>query len=136
VVQRLCRRRLWSLGLARFQLYFFNATIIGAAVTLLLGFSTSKEYHELEWPLDIMVVILWVIFSVNIAMTIIKRKEEHMYISLWYMLATLVGVAVLYLVNAAEIPVSLFKSYSAHTHNNRCNKRLFFVAPIIIWNQA
>lgn len=126
IVQRLCRRPLWSEGLARFQLYFFNATIIAAAVTLLLGFNTSKEYHELEWPLDIMVVVLWVIFSINIVMTIVKRKEEHMYISLWYMLATLVGVAVLYLVNAAEIPVSLFKSYSAFAGTNDANVQWWF----------
>ena len=126
IVQRLCRRPLWSEGLARFQLYFFNATIIGAAVTLLLGFNTSKEYHELEWPLDIMVVVLWVIFAVNIIMTIVKRREEHMYISLWYMLATIVGVAVLYIVNAAEIPVSLFKSYSAYAGTNDANVQWWF----------
>lgn len=126
MVQRLCRRPLWSEGLARFQLYFFNATIISAAITLLLGYSTSKEYHELEWPIDIMVVILWVIFSANIIMTIVKRREEHMYISLWYMLATLVGVAVLYIVNAAEIPVSLFKSYSAYAGTNDANVQWWF----------
>ena len=77
IVQRLCRQPLWSIGLARFQLWFFNATIVAAAVTLLLGYNTSKEYHELEWPLDIMVVILWVAFSVNIVMTIVRRREEH-----------------------------------------------------------
>src|SRR5210317_1804177 len=65
IVQRLCRIRVWSDGLAKFQLWFFNATIIAAAVTLLFGYTTSKEYHELEWPVDLMVVILWVSFSVN-----------------------------------------------------------------------
>jgi len=126
VVQRLCRRPLWHEGLAKFQLYLFNATIIAAAVTLLLGYNTSKEYHELEWPIDIMVVVLWVVFSVNIVMTIVKRKEEQMYISLWYMLATVVGVAVLYLVNAAEVPVSLFKSYSAYAGTNDANVQWWF----------
>ena len=126
MVQRLCRRPLWSEGLARFQLWFFNATIIAAAVTLLLGYSTSKEYHELEWPIDIMVVILWVVFSINIIMTVIKRREEPMYISLWYMLAALVGVAVLYLVNAAAVPVSLFKSYSAFAGTNDANVQWWF----------
>lgn len=126
IVQRLCRRPLWHEGLAKFQLYLFNATIIAAAVTLLLGYNTSKEYHELEWPIDIMVVILWVVFSVNIVMTIVKRKEEHMYISLWYMLATVVGVAVLYLVNAAAVPVSLFKSYSAYAGTNDANVQWWF----------
>ncbi len=126
MVQRLCRTPLWSSKLARFQLWFFNATIIAAAITLLLGYNTSKEYHELEWPLDIMVVILWVVFAINIIMTIIKRREEQMYISLWYMLACLVGVAVLYLVNAAEIPVSLFKSYSAYAGTNDANVQWWF----------
>jgi len=126
IVQRLCRTGLWSNGLAKFQLYLFNATIIAAAVTLLLGYNTSKEYHELEWPIDIMVVILWVIFGANIIMTVIKRKDEEMYISLWYMLATIVGVAILYLVNAAEIPVSWFKSYSAYAGTNDANVQWWY----------
>jgi cytochrome c oxidase cbb3-type subunit 1 len=126
MVQRLCRRPLWSDGLARFQLWFFNATIIAAAVTLLLGYTTSKEYHELEWPIDIMVVILWVVFAVNIIMTIVKRREEQMYISLWFMLAAIVGVAVLYLVNAAAVPASLFKSYSAYAGTNDANVQWWY----------
>jgi cytochrome c oxidase cbb3-type subunit 1 len=126
MVQRLCRRPLWSNRLARFQLWFFNATIIVAAVTLLLGYTTSKEYHELEWPVDIMVVVLWVVFAINIIMTIIKRREEQMYISLWFMLASIVGVAVLYLVNAAEVPVSLFKSYSAYAGTNDANVQWWY----------
>jgi len=126
MVQRLCRRPLWSNGLARFQLWFFNATIIAAAVTLVLGYTTSKEYHELEWPIDIMVVILWVVFSVNIIMTVLKRREEQMYVSLWFMLASLVGVAVLYLVNAAEVPVSLFKSYSAYAGTSDANVQWWY----------
>ena len=87
MVQRLCKTPLWSPKLARFQLWFFNTTIIASAVTLLLGYTTSKEYHEMEWPIDVMVVILWVVFAINIIMTIVKRREEHMYISLWYMMA-------------------------------------------------
>ena len=126
MVQRLTRRPVWSPGLARFQLWWFNATIVAAAVTLLLGYTTSKEYHELEWPLDIMVVVLWVAFSVNIIMTVVKRREEQMYVSLWFMLASLVGVAVLYLVNAAEVPVTLFKSYSAYAGANDANVQWWF----------
>lgn len=126
IVQRLCKVRLWSDKLASFQLYWFNATIIGAAVTLLMGYTTSKEYHELEWPLDLMVVILWVAFAINIIMTIMKRKEEQMYISLWYMLASIVGVAILYLVNSAAMPVSLFKSYSAFAGTNDANVHWWF----------
>jgi len=126
MVQRLCKTRLWSDKLARFQLWFFNATIIAAAITLLLGYTTSKEYHELEWPVDIMVVILWVAFAINIIMTIIKRREEQMYISLWYMMASIVGVAILYIVNGAEVPVSLFKSYSAYAGTNDANVQWWF----------
>jgi cytochrome c oxidase cbb3-type subunit 1 len=126
MVQRLCKTRLWSDKLATFQLWLFNAVIIGAAVTLLMGITTSKEYHELEWPLDVMVVILWVAFAINIIMTIMQRREEQMYISLWYMLASIVGVAILYLVNSAAIPVSLFKSYSAFAGTNDANVHWWF----------
>ncbi|ALC17075.1 cbb3-type cytochrome oxidase, subunit 1 [Desulfuromonas soudanensis] len=126
IVQRLCRVPLWSDKLATFQLWFFNITIAASAVTLLLGYTTSKEYHEMEWPIDVMVVILWVAFSINIIMTIVKRKEEQMYISLWYMLASIVGVAILYLVNSAAVPVSLFKSYSAFAGTNDANVQWWF----------
>jgi cytochrome c oxidase cbb3-type subunit 1 len=126
IVQRLCKTPLWSDKLAKFQLYFFNATIIASAVTLLLGFTTSKEYHEMEWPIDVMIVILWVAFGLNIIMTILKRKDEQMYISLWYMMAAIVGVAILFLVNAAAEPVSLFKSYSAYAGTNDANVEWWF----------
>jgi len=126
IVQRLCKTGLWSDKLAKFQLWMFNATIIASAVTLLLGYTTSKEYHEMEWPIDIMVVVLWVAFSINIIMTIVKRREEQMYISLWYMLAAIVGVAILYLVNSAAVPVSLFKSYSAYAGTNDANVHWWF----------
>ncbi|RNC66668.1 MAG: cytochrome C oxidase Cbb3 [Desulfuromonadales bacterium] len=126
ITQRLTRTTLWSPGLARFQLWLFNVIIVLAAVTLALGMSQSKEYAELEWPVDILVVILWVVFSVNIIMTIARRKEEQMYISLWYILATLVGVAVLYLVNSVSIPVSLFKSYSAYAGANDANVQWWY----------
>jgi cytochrome c oxidase cbb3-type subunit 1 len=126
IVQRLCKTPLWSDKLAKFQLYFFNATIIASAVTLLLGYTTSKEYHEMEWPIDVMIVILWVAFGLNIIMTILKRKDEQMYISLWYMMAAIVGVAILFLVNAAAEPVSFFKSYSAYAGTNDANVEWWF----------
>jgi len=126
MVQRLCRQPLWSNGLAKFQLYLFNATIIAAAVTLLLGYSQSKEYHELEWPIDLMIVVLWVIFALNVVMTIFKRKDEGMYVSIWFMVASLIGVAILFLVNAAAVPVTLFKSYSAFAGTNDANVQWWF----------
>jgi cytochrome c oxidase cbb3-type subunit 1 len=121
MVQRLTRRPLLFPKLAMAQLYIFNVAIVVAAVTLLLGFTQSKEYAELEWPLDLGVVILWVMFAINVFGTIIKRKEEQMYISLWYLIATVIAVAVLYIVNNLAIPVSLFKSYSLFAGVNDAN---------------
>ncbi|WP_020676354.1 cbb3-type cytochrome c oxidase subunit I [Geopsychrobacter electrodiphilus] len=126
ITQRLCKVRIWSDKLARFQLWFFNITILASAVTLLLGYTTSKEYHEMEWPIDLMVIVLWVVFAINIIMTIIKRQEEQMYISLWYIMASIIGVAILYTVDAAEVPVSLFKSYSAYAGTNDANVHWWF----------
>jgi cytochrome c oxidase cbb3-type subunit 1 len=114
MVQRLTRRPLLFPKLAMIQLYIFNVAIVAAAVSLLMGFTKSKEYAELEWPLAIGVVILWVMYAVNVFATIIKRKEEQMYISLWYIIATVIAVAVLYIVNNLSIPVGLFKSYSLY----------------------
>lgn len=126
IVQRLCRVRIWSDTLARINLHLFNFIIVSAAVTLVLGITTSKEYHELEWPIDVLVIVLWVIFAVNMFMTIVKRREKQMYISLWYILAALVGVAVLYVVNSAAVPVSWFKSYSAYAGTNDANVQWWF----------
>jgi cytochrome c oxidase cbb3-type subunit 1 len=126
ITQRLARTGIWSPGLARIQLWLFNLAIALAAVTLALGMNRSKEYAELEWPVASLVVVVWVIFAVNIVMTIVKRREEQMYISLWYILATLVGVAVLYLVNNASIPVSLTKSYSAYAGANDANVQWWY----------
>ncbi|MGD0280809.1 MAG: cbb3-type cytochrome c oxidase subunit I [Dissulfurispiraceae bacterium] len=121
MVQRLTRRRLLFPKLAVVQLYIFNAAILAAALSLLVGFTKSKEYAELEWPLSIGVVILWVMFAVNIFGTIIKRKEEQMYISLWYLIVTVIGVAVVYIINNLSIPVSLTKSYSIFAGVNDAN---------------
>lgn len=126
ITQRLTRTGIWSPTLARVQLWLFNLAIALAAVTLALGMNRSKEYAELEWPVASLVVVVWVIFAVNIVMTIVKRREEQMYISLWYILATLVGVAVLYLVNNASIPVSLTKSYSAYAGANDANVQWWY----------
>jgi len=126
MAQRLCRTPIWSLGLAKFQLWLFNTTIIASAVTLLLGYTTSKEYHEMEWPIDLMIIILWVVFAVNIIMTVIKRREEQLYISIWYMMAALIGIAILFVTNSAAVPASLFKSYSAYAGTNDANVHWWF----------
>ena len=126
LVQRLGRVPLAFPGLARFTLYFFNIAIVLAALSLFAGMSQSKEYSELEWPLDVVVVVLWVLFSINIIATIMKRKEEQMYVSLWYILATVVGVAIVYIGNNISVPVSLFKSYSAYAGANDANVQWWF----------
>jgi cytochrome c oxidase cbb3-type subunit 1 len=121
IVMRLTKRPLLFPKLARFHLYLFNAAIALAALSLFAGMNQSLEYAELEWPLDIGVVILWVIFAVNIFGTIIKRKEEQMYVSLWYIIATVIAVAVLYIVNNLSIPAGLFKSYHLFAGVNSAN---------------
>jgi cytochrome c oxidase cbb3-type subunit 1 len=121
IIMRLTKRPLLFPKLARFHLWFFNIAILLAALSLLAGMNQSNEYAELEWPLDIAVVILWVIFAVNVFGTIIKRKEEQMYISLWYILATTVAVAVLYIVNNLSIPAGWNKSYHLFAGVNSAN---------------
>ncbi|HEX9112995.1 MAG TPA: cbb3-type cytochrome c oxidase subunit I, partial [Nitrospirota bacterium] len=126
IVMRLCKRPLLFPKLARFHLWLFNAAIALAALSLFAGMNQSLEYAELEWPLDIGVVILWVIFAVNIFGTVIKRKEEQMYISLWFILATVVAVAVLYIVNNLAIPAGLTKSYSLFAGVNSANVQWWY----------
>jgi cytochrome c oxidase cbb3-type subunit 1 len=126
VVMRLCRRPLVFPRLARAQLWIFNLAIAAAAVTLMMGKTQSLEYAELEWPLDIGVVVLWVMFAVNVFATIVKRREEQMYVSLWYVIATVVAVAILYLVNNAFIPAGLWKSYHAYAGLNSANVQWWY----------
>ena len=121
MLQRLTKTPIAFPRLARFHLYFFNIAIALAALSLFAGMNTSKEYAELEWPLDIAVVVMWVIFAINVFGTLIKRKEGQMYISLWFIIAMTVAVAVLYIVNNLEVPVSWFKSYSIYSGANDAN---------------
>jgi cytochrome c oxidase cbb3-type subunit I len=121
MVQRLAKRPLMFPKLAMAQLYIFNVAVVLAALSLLMGYTQSKEYAELEWPLDIGVVILWVMFAVIVFATLIKRREEQMYISLWYLIASIIAVAILYLVNNAAIPVGLMKSYAVFAGVNDAN---------------
>ncbi|MBF0566881.1 MAG: cbb3-type cytochrome c oxidase subunit I [Nitrospirae bacterium] len=121
MLQRLTRIRLAFPRLAKFHMYFFNAAIALAALSLFAGMNTSHEYAELEWPLDIGVVVMWVIFAINVFGTLIKRKEKQMYISLWYIISMTVTIAVLYIVNNLEIPVNWFKSYTVYAGANDAN---------------
>jgi len=126
MVQRLSKIPLILPGLARVHLWLFNIAIAAAAVTLILGYNQSKEYAELEWPLDIGVVIIWVMFAINIVGTVIKRKEKQMYVSMWFMLATLLAVAVVYIFNNLAIPVGLFKSYPIYAGVDDANVQWWY----------
>ncbi len=126
MLQRLTRTQIAFPKLARFHVYLFNAVIALAALSLFAGMNTSKEYAELEWPLDIGIVIMWVVFAINVFGTLIKRVEKQMYISLWYTIAMTVAIAILYIVNNLEVPVNLFKSYSIYSGANDANVQWWY----------
>jgi len=111
-MQRLLKTRMFSDRLSWIHFWGWQLIIVAAAITLPLGMTTSKEYAELEWPIDIAITVIWVVFGWNMIGTIIKRRERHMYVAIWFYIATFVTVAVLHLVNSFAIPVTLFKSYS------------------------
>ncbi|MCB0736983.1 MAG: cytochrome-c oxidase, cbb3-type subunit I [Bacteroidetes bacterium] len=111
-LQRLLKARMFNDMLSKLHFWGWQLIIVCAALTLFLGISTGKEYAELEWPIDIMVALVWVIFGVNMIGTMVKRREKHLYVAIWFYLATFVTVAILHIVNSFEIPVNLFKSYS------------------------
>ncbi len=111
-MQRLLKARMFSDLLSWIHFWGWQLIIVAAAITLPLGLTTSKEYAELEWPIDIAITVIWVVFGINMIGTILKRRERHMYVAIWFYIATFVTVAVLHVVNSFEIPVTLFKSYS------------------------
>lgn len=112
--QRLLKARLYSDMLSKIHFWGWQAIIVCAALTLPMGITTGKEYAELEWPIDIAITIIWVVFAVNFFGTIIKRRERHIYVAIWFYIATIVTVAVLHIVNSMEMPVSFLKSYSLY----------------------
>lgn len=114
VVQRTCQVRLFSDGLASFTFWGWNLVIVLAAITLPMGITTSKEYAELEWPIDILIAVVWVVYGVVFFGTIMKRKVKHIYVANWFYGAFIITVAVLHIVNSAAVPVTLTKSYSAY----------------------
>ena len=114
VVQRTCHARLFSDRLAAFTFWGWQAVIVAAAVTLPLGISTSKEYAELEWPIDILIALVWIAYAVVFFGTIAKRKVAHIYVANWFFGGFILTVALLHIVNSAALPASLWKSYSAY----------------------
>jgi len=113
-MQRLLKTRMYSDTLSWLNFWGWQLIIVLAAVTLPLGITTSKEYAELEWPIDILITLVWVVFGWNFIGTIFKRREKHMYVAIWFYLATIVTIAILHIVNSFEMPVNFFKSYSAY----------------------
>ncbi|MEK6558324.1 MAG: cbb3-type cytochrome c oxidase subunit I, partial [Candidatus Margulisiibacteriota bacterium] len=113
-VQRTCRVRLFSDGLSNFTFWGWQLIIVLAAVTLPLGITGGKEYAELEWPIDILIAVVWVALGINFFGTLWKRKENHIYVGNWFFMAMIIAVAVLHIFNSMALPVSFFKSYSAY----------------------
>lgn len=109
---RLVKTPMWSNKLSKIHFWGWQLIIVAAAVTLLMGFTSGKEYAELEWPIDIAITLIWVVFGINMFGTILTRRERHLYVAIWFYIASWVTVAMLHIVNSMEFPVSLFKSYS------------------------
>ncbi|WP_325202565.1 cytochrome-c oxidase, cbb3-type subunit I [Flavobacterium sp.] len=113
-LQRLLKTRMFSDVLSSINFWGWQLIIVAAAVTLPLGYTTSKEYAELEWPIDIAIALIWVVFGINMIMTILRRRERHLYVAIWFYIATFVTVAVLHIFNSLALPVSGLKSYSVY----------------------
>lgn len=112
--QRLLKARLFSDALSNIHFWGWQLIIVLAAITLPLGITAGKEYAELEWPIDLLITLVWVVFAVNFFGTLYKRREKHIYVSIWFYIASIVTVALLHIVNSIELPVSLMKSYPVY----------------------
>jgi cytochrome c oxidase cbb3-type subunit I/II len=110
-LQRLLKAPMFSKALSNFHFWGWQAIILAAAITLPLGMTSSHEYAELEWPIDIAIAVVWIAFGINMFGTILKRRETHLYVAIWFYIATWVTVTILHVFNNLEIPVTLMKSY-------------------------
>jgi len=115
VAQRTCQTRIFSPMLARFTFWGWQLAMLGALITLPMGFTSTKEYAELEWPLDILVTLVWVGYAVVFFGTLAKRRVRHIYVANWFYGSFILTIAVLYIFNNLEIPVSMWKSYSMYS---------------------
>jgi len=113
-LQRLLKTRMYSDLLSNINFWGWQLIILAAAISLPLGYTSSKEYAELEWPIDIAIALVWVVFGINMIGTILRRRERHLYVAIWFYLATFVTVAVLHIFNSLELPVNAMKSYSVY----------------------
>ncbi|HHH54044.1 MAG TPA: cytochrome C oxidase Cbb3, partial [Bacteroidetes bacterium] len=109
--QRLVKTRMYSRTLSLIHFWGWQLIIVAAAITLPLGITSSHEYAELEWPIDIAIAVVWVIFGINLLMTLIKRRESHIYVAIWFYISTWITVTMLHIGNNLEVPFSLMKSY-------------------------
>ncbi len=112
--QRLLKARMFNDGLSKFHFWGWQAIIVAAAITLPLGITQSREYAELEWPIDVAIAVVWVAFAINLFGTIAKRRERHIYVAIWFYIATVITVAILHIFNNLVIPAGAFKSYSIY----------------------
>ncbi len=112
--QRLLKARMFSDALSKVHFWGWQLIIVAAAITLPLGITVSKEYAELEWPIDIAIAVVWVVFAINFFGAIAKRRERHLYVAIWFYIATILTVALLHIVNSLALPVSFFRSYSVY----------------------
>jgi cytochrome c oxidase cbb3-type subunit 1 len=114
VVQRTCHVRLFSDRLAEFTFWGWQAVIVAAAITLPLGYSTTKEYAELEWPIDILIAVVWIAYAIVFFGTLARRRVGHIYVANWFYAAYIITIAVLHIGNSAALPAGPLKSYSAY----------------------
>ncbi len=112
--QRLLKARMFSDALSKFHFWGWQGIIVAAALTLPMGFTQAKEYAELEWPIDIAIAVVWVAFAINLFGTIAKRRERHLYVAIWFYIASIVTVAVLHIFNNLSLPAGMLKSYSIY----------------------
>ncbi|WP_437918285.1 cytochrome-c oxidase, cbb3-type subunit I [Sphingobacterium sp. LRF_L2] len=110
-LQRVLKARMFSDLLSKIHFWGWQLVIVASAISLPMGFTSSHEYAEMEWPIDIAITLIWVVFGINMFGTIIKRRERHMYVAVWFYIATFVTVAVLHIVNSIQLPVTFWKSY-------------------------
>src|SRR5690606_26589058 len=112
--QRLLKTRMFSDALSKFHFWGWQAIIVAAALTLPFGITQSKEYAELEWPIDIAIAVVWIAFAVNFFGTIARRRERHLYVAIWFYIATIITVAILHVFNNLVVPAGPLKSYSIY----------------------
>ena len=110
--QRLLKARMFSDVLSKIHFWGWQLIIVAAAITLPLGYTSGKEYAELQWPIDVAIAGIWVVFGINFFGTIVKRRERHLYVALWFYIATIVTIAMLHIVNSLALPVSFLHGYS------------------------